>query len=855
MSATICDFLLFPTVQEFLTFDELLALQLINHTFHKRIHNGSACDGYWHNLCINYAKKYGLYHHSMRLDGDAAKQHLLGELLPLRHKWRLTEENKTSENFKVRTMCRFRPGSSCSGKVLLPLHQFLKLRRDKLAQQTENNGSCEDTRKECENALAKFGRSVPEEFLDPILGTTMKEPVLLTGLGASERVVDRSVAVQCMLHGGDPFTGVRLTTSMVVPQPELATRIREWTAANVDYDPSVDMADLKSLVDAGNEVNPQLLEALMEVQQLQAVSNKIYAQSRISTMGSHGVAAADPFHEELLANNSTESGVEAEIDPFNLDAPETPETTNENAVNGVDGASVAEATDGLPRQLRNARAADTAKIVDVNTNNAFVSMHIPGQGVKQFHYSRVFHEKGWSHKEKQTQGAADDPGSAPEGILPNVVQMLKPKRQNHNEQAFVYGHSARESVLATMNGYNACVLAYGQTGSGKTFSLFGDPVSTEKLYNKYVAAGTVVGAAVAVGAVQGAPPKAVVREPCEAEAEVFDARSVRLDDSAGMVVRCFLELLEAKSQLTQQQRMHVAITAQFVEIYNETVTDLMSGKSIYFRRDTGAPVGATTTPVETLQDVLWLLHTAQQRKKFAATAMNEHSSRSHTAVILTVDQAKPVATPMAARAPTGASAACYSAADDDGMAEEAATSSNSVVPAAAGAETLHCSSSLYLVDLAGSERVKKSKATGQRLGEAVGINKSLLVLGRVIGALVEGKAHVPYLESKLTTLLRQAFGGNCRTSVMVHCRPDEVHSEETLQSMRFGERCSMILNTTKIAATSKEATLATIDAALERMVKQLTSLKNNGKQHLDAFKKLTTSLGTLQQKRTEIESM
>ena len=56
-------------------------------------------------------------------------------------------------------------------------------------------------------------------------------------------------------------------------------------------------------------------------------------------------------------------------------------------------------------------------------------------------------------------------------------------------------------------------------------------------------------------------------------------------------------------------------------------------------------------------------------------------------------------------------------------------------------------SQLHLIDLAGSERIKKSKATGTGLKEAVGINSSLLVLGKVIAALVESQHHVPYLVS------------------------------------------------------------------------------------------------------------
>ncbi|KAK7234040.1 microtubule motor protein [Aureococcus anophagefferens] len=74
-------------------------------------------------------------------------------------------------------------------------------------------------------------------------------------------------------------------------------------------------------------------------------------------------------------------------------------------------------------------------------------------------------------------------------------------------------------------------------------------------------------------------------------------------------------------------------------------------------------------------------------------------------------------------------------------------------------------SKLFLVDLGGSEQVKKSKAEGDRFREAVTINKSLVALGRVVDALVnKNKHHVPYYESKLTTLLQPAFGGNSRPS-------------------------------------------------------------------------------------------
>ena len=64
-----------------------------------------------------------------------------------------------------------------------------------------------------------------------------------------------------------------------------------------------------------------------------------------------------------------------------------------------------------------------------------------------------------------------------------------------------------------------------------------------------------------------------------------------------------------------------------------------------------------------------------------------------------------------------------------------------------------------------NRQVKKSRAEGQRLAEAIEINRGLMVLGRVIDALVAQRPHVPYYESKLTMLAQPALGGNARTAV------------------------------------------------------------------------------------------
>lgn len=69
-------------------------------------------------------------------------------------------------------------------------------------------------------------------------------------------------------------------------------------------------------------------------------------------------------------------------------------------------------------------------------------------------------------------------------------------------------------------------------------------------------------------------------------------------------------------------------------------------------------------------------------------------------------------------------------------------------------------SKMFLVDLAGSERIsfigEVDKVTRK---ETIEINKSLMILRKVIGALSkndngESMKHIPYRESKLTSVLK-----------------------------------------------------------------------------------------------------
>ena len=138
----------------------------------------------------------------------------------------------------------------------------------------------------------------------------------------------------------------------------------------------------------------------------------------------------------------------------------------------------------------------------------------------------------------------------------------------------------------------------------------------------------------------------------------------------------------------------------------------------------------------------------------ASTAMNQHSSRSHSICMIEVVQKYP------------------NDSEKRGV--------------------------LNLVDLAGSERVSKSLASGALLEEAKKINFSLSMLGKVINSLVKNSPHIPYRDSKLTRLLKESLGGNNKTSLIVACSMHYSNYEETLSSLRFAQSAKHIKNKVRL---------------------------------------------------------
>jgi len=115
---------------------------------------------------------------------------------------------------------------------------------------------------------------------------------------------------------------------------------------------------------------------------------------------------------------------------------------------------------------------------------------------------------------------------------------------------------------------------------------------------------------------------------------------------------------------------------------------------------------------------------------------------------------------------------------------------------------------LSLIDLAGSERGTVTGNRGIRLMEGAKINTSLLALANCINALgVKNKkgSFVPFRDSKLTRMLKDSLGGNCKTVMIATVSPAGSQFEETINTLKYANRAKNIKM--RVEANKKLVTL------------------------------------------------
>ncbi|RYE95217.1 MAG: hypothetical protein EOO41_05880, partial [Methanobacteriota archaeon] len=137
------------------------------------------------------------------------------------------------------------------------------------------------------------------------------------------------------------------------------------------------------------------------------------------------------------------------------------------------------------------------------------------------------------------------------------------------------------------------------------------------------------------------------------------------------------------------------------------------------------------------------------------------------------------------------------------------------------------SSKLHLIDLAGSERSDTAQTSGARLREGAKINQSLSALGNVINALTSAtvRTHVPYRDSKLTRLLQDSLGGNSYTLMVLCVSPASVNAEESMSSLRFGERAKKVRNVARVNVDPMAAKYALLLAENARLQQRIGVLE------------------------------
>ncbi|CAH1783605.1 unnamed protein product [Owenia fusiformis] len=245
----------------------------------------------------------------------------------------------------------------------------------------------------------------------------------------------------------------------------------------------------------------------------------------------------------------------------------------------------------------------------------------------------------------------------------------------------------------------------------------------------------------------------------------------------------------------QNKDIEYQVTFSMLEIYNEKVKDLLSKKKapstgLQIRQSPQKGfyvVDLSEVPVGSFEDVKARMGEGNRNRTIGQTKMNETSSRAHTIVCLNFKQNR--------------------------IREKV---------------TKFCS--INLVDLAGSENQRQTQAEGQRFTEAKYINLSLSTLGRVIEDLVKKKKYIPFSDSVLTRLLKNALGGNSKTTMIAAISPDAENYDQTLSTLRYADRAKSIKTSAKVNESETSKLIQELIHEKERLLKELSMMKSGNKE-------------------------
>ena len=258
------------------------------------------------------------------------------------------------------------------------------------------------------------------------------------------------------------------------------------------------------------------------------------------------------------------------------------------------------------------------------------------------------------------------------------------------------------------------------------------------------------------------------------------------DEEQGLIPRFLFDLFENLNDSTNSklEKRKYNLTVSFLEIYGEDIYDLLcennsngangtdrsdSRSSLTIRENESGMVfvqGQQELQIQSASQAIDLLTAGSSQRITAATAMNAGSSRSHAVFTVCLQQ--------------------------------------NIISTSGEGDTMEhtIKSKLTFVDLAGSERIKRTCAEGQRMKEGIQINSGLFNLGQVINGLADDQRlqkgikpqYIPYRNSKLTHLLKDALGGNSQTLFLACVSPAESNESETHSTLMYAKQARNIKN-------------------------------------------------------------
>ncbi|XP_030845070.1 kinesin-like protein KIF18B isoform X2 [Strongylocentrotus purpuratus] len=259
----------------------------------------------------------------------------------------------------------------------------------------------------------------------------------------------------------------------------------------------------------------------------------------------------------------------------------------------------------------------------------------------------------------------------------------------------------------------------------------------------------------------------------------------------GIMFLTVMELYQKISSEKSEKLCDVAVS--YLEIYNEAVKDLLvpSGH-LAIREDPQRGVvvsGLSLHKPKNAKELFSMLEYGNTNRTQHPTDANAQSSRSHAVFQVFVRQR-----------------------------DRTANISTNVRVA-----------KMSLIDLAGSERATVTTNRGARFREGANINRSLLALGNCINALADSKnrgKHVPYRNSKLTRLLKDSLGGNCKTVMIAAVSPSSLSYEDTFSTLRYADRAKEIKSNLQKNVVSLDLHITKYTQIIQELRTEVSELKD-----------------------------